>query len=241
MGQKIVKRNVEKGRRLYNEQRYDDSIKEWTEALKKMKRADDKFSTLGYIIMALHDMGKYRTMLDYAIQQIDLANEVNDIFMKCEAYLNLAVSNARVSEFHKAVCYCRHSLQNEPRDKRIYGYVHLCMGNAYFGLSEFSKVLQSHEKALLVCKENTDRTLELQVYSGLGYLFCALGDYETGLSYHVKAADIASSFDVCDLSSKYQRLTALNIATPYRKLGRFNEAMENCEVGVICSKYLLMD
>ena len=230
MGQQFAKREVEDGLKLYNLQNHEAAVKKWQKAVNKMTSKAEKFLTLGYLAAAHCDWGKYRDMLAYAIQQIDIANDSENNQFRSEAYLNLARSNQFLGEYHKAVSYCRHSLQYQPKDMRVHGYVFMCLANAYHGFSNYHKALENYHNAMKIAKQCEEHALELQIYTGLGTLYTTLRDYEKGLSYHMKAAELAKSFDVCDLSSKYQRLTCLNLATPYRKLGRYNEAMECCEV-----------
>ncbi len=229
----MARKEVDEGLRLYNLQHREAAVRRWKRALRKLKSRRSKFTTLGYLAAAHCDCGKYRDMLAFSVQQIDLANDCENTHMRAEAYLNLARSNERLCEFHKAVSYSRHSLQHEPKDPRIHGYVYLCQGNAYYGFSNFSKALESYEQAMRIAKQSEEQALELQVYSSLGTLFTLLKDYEKGLVFHLKAAGLSKSFNICDMSSKFQRQTCYNLSIPYRKLGRYNEAMECCEVSHI--------
>lgn len=231
MGQILARKEVEDGLRLYNLQQNKKAVRKWKKALRKLKSQNDKFTVLSYLASAHMDLGRYRDTLAFALQQIDIANEAENTQMKAEAYMNLARSNEKLCEYHKAVSYSRHSLQNMPKDPRIHGYVYLCQGNAYHGFSNFTKALENFEQAMKVAKYHRELALELQIYSSLGKLFCTLKDYEKGLALHLKASDIARSFNICDPTSKFQRMTMLNLVQPYRKLGRIEEALEHSEVG----------
>lgn len=231
MGQRIAKKDLEEGLRLYNQQQFPEAVKLWKRALRKLAGRKDRFAALGYLTTAHGDWGKYRDMLAFAVQQIDLANDADNAAMRAEAYLSLARSNEKLCEYHKAVSYCRHALQHPPKDPRIHGYVYLCQGQAYFGFSNFTKALESYDHAMRIAQQHEEPALELQVYSSLGNLFAVLKDYDKGLMYHLKASELAKSFKICDFSSKFQRFTVFNMANPYRKLGKLNEAMECCEVG----------
>ena len=230
MGQVIARKEIEEGLRLYNLQQNKKAVRKWKKALRKLKRQCDRFTALSYLASAHMDTGRYRDTLAFALQQIDIANEAENTQMKAEAYMNLARSNERLCEYHKAVSYSRHSLQNIPKDPRVHGYVYLCQGNAYFGFSNYTKALENYEQAMKVARQQREQALELQIYSSLGNLFCTLKDYDKGLALHLKALDIAKSFNICDPTSKFQRMTTYNLVNPYRKLGRLEEAMEHCEV-----------
>lgn len=230
MGQVMARKEIEDGLRLYNLQQTKKAVRKWKKSLRKLKSHSDRFTALSYLASAHMDLGKYRDTLAFAIQQIDIANEAENTQMKAEAYMNLARSNEKLCEYHKAVSYSRHSLQNIPKDPRIHGYVYLCQGNAYFGFSNYTKALENYEHAMKVAKHHREQALELQVCSSLGKLFCTLKDYEKGLGLHLRAMELAKSFNICDPTSKFQRMTTVNLVQPYRKLGRVDEALEHCEV-----------
>ena len=230
MGQRLARREVEDGLRLYTRQEYDAAVRKWKRALHRIHSRRDKFALLGYLASAHCDCGKYRDMLAYAVMQIDLANDADCSNMRAEAYLNLARSNERLCEYHKAVSYCRHSLQNQARDTRVHGFVYLCEAKAYFGFSNFAQTLRNLEQAMLIARECDDQSLELHIYITLGQLFTRLKDYEKGLTFHLKAAELAKNFKACDMGNKFQRLVHYNLSVPYRKLGKFKEAMDCCEV-----------
>ena len=232
MGQVIARKEIEDGLRLYNLQQNQKAVRKWKKALRKLKSQSDRFTALSYLASAHMDLGRYRDTLAFALQQIDIANEAENTQMKAEAYMNLARSNERLCEYHKAVSYSRHSLQNIPKDPRVHGYVYLCQGNAYFGFSNYTKALENYEQAMRVAKHQRELALELQIYANLGNLFCTLKDYDKGLALHMKALDIAKSFNICDPTSKFQRMTTYNLVNPYRKLGRLDEALEHCEVSL---------
>jgi tetratricopeptide (TPR) repeat protein len=230
MGQRLARREVDEGLRLYQEQRHDGAIRKWKRALHKMSHRGDRFVTLGYLALAHGDCGKHRDMLAYGIMQIDLANEADNTNMRAEAYLCLARSNEKLCEYHKAVYYSRHCLQNQPRDPRIHGYVYMCQSNAYFCFGSFTKSLENLAMAMVISKECGDTALELQVLSAMGRIFALLKDYEKGLGYQLKASELSKSFAICDISTKYQRLAFYSMALPLVELERYEEALACCEV-----------
>lgn len=230
MGQSLAKKDLEEGLRLYSQQQSEAAVRTWEHALSRLKKRHSRFVTLGYLAMAHGDTGKYRDMLTCSVQQMDIANEANDAEMRCEAYLNLARSNEKLCEYHKAISYCRHALHNQPKDPRVSGYVHLCQGNSYTGFSNYTKALESFEQAMKVAKKYDEKALELQVYSSLGNLFTQLKDFQKGLAFQLRAAELAKSFKICDVTSKFHRVACYNIAVPYKELGRNEQASLYCEV-----------
>ena len=125
MGQALAKREVQDGIRLYHLHQHEAAIRKWRRALHRKSNRTHRFLTLGYLATAHCEFGRYRDMLAYSVMQIEIANEVENPVMRVEAYLNLARSNERLCEYHKAVSYSRHCLQNKPSDIRTYGYIYL--------------------------------------------------------------------------------------------------------------------
>lgn len=89
------------------------------------RNAEDRFITLGYLAQAYCDAGDYQAMLKYALQQMELANQRQDEYMKSEAFLNLAKAYERLADFSKAIGYGRASLQHPSMDPRTPGHAHL--------------------------------------------------------------------------------------------------------------------
>lgn len=230
MGQALAKREMDKGMKQYHEQRFAEAVDEWSSALKKMTKARNKFEALGNICLALCDLGKYRDALTHSGLQIEVANDTDDPVLKSEAFLMYAICNEKLSEFTKAISYCRYCLQTEKVADRTQSYAHLCLGNAYVGLSEFPKAWGSYTKALALARTKNDKFLELMTSARVGHMFSLLTDYDTGLAYCCKAWDVVSGLPEGDPHVRYRRLLAVYIATPYRRTGRYNEAMDYCEV-----------
>ncbi|XP_046345296.1 43 kDa receptor-associated protein of the synapse-like [Haliotis rufescens] len=229
MGQALAKREMDKGMKQYHEQRFAEAVDEWSSALKKMTKARNKFEALGNICLALCDLGKYRDALTHSGLQIEVANDTDDPVLKSEAFLMYAICNEKLSEFTKAISYCRYCLQTEKVADRTQSYAHLCLGNAYVGLSEFPKAWGSYTKALALARTKNDKFLELMTSARVGHMFSLLTDYDTGLAYCCKAWDVVSGLPEGDPHVRYRRLLAVYIATPYRRTGRYNEAMDYCE------------
>ncbi|XP_064116523.1 43 kDa receptor-associated protein of the synapse isoform X2 [Macrobrachium rosenbergii] len=229
LGQRLARKRVEQGVRLYNQQKHLAAVKKWKQALRRINKDNDRFITLGYLSQAHLDWGRYREMLDFGFQQLDIANEMDSPMLRAEAYLTLARGNERLGNLEKAVSYCRHSLYNQCDQSRTTGYVHLTLGNTYLVYSSFSKSIEHYELALKVSRSIHDTALELQVYCGLGSTFCLLQDYEKSLSFSAKAFELSKSFHIADLNARFQRLSLVTLATPLRKLGRLHEAKDCCQ------------
>lgn len=109
----------------------------------------------------------------FAVVQIDTARELEDANFLLESYLNLARSNEKLCEFHKAISYCKTclGLPGTRAAAQLGGQVSLSMGNAFLGLSLFQKALESFEKALRYAHNNDDTMLECRVCCSLGSFY----------------------------------------------------------------------
>lgn len=236
MGQRMARRQVNEGLQLYEEKNYDGAIKKWTTALPKMKDARLRFITLGYLASASRDRGRNKDYLVHAVQQIDIAHELDDNSLRAQAYLNLSRANEMLSDYFKAISYSRLAIQYSPCQDSIHGYALLVMADSYIGLCNFPKVLECLDQALTIAHEKEDRLMEIQVLGTMGKVFLALKDFPKALSFQRRAHELAvtnanyadeQSIEVC---SKFVRLTKLKLATPLRLMGDYEGATKCVEV-----------
>lgn len=237
MGQGAAKREVDKGTRLYAEQRFDAAINEWKSALRRMTKKEklpDKFNTLNYLCMAYFDTGKYREVIACANQQLEMLNSKtmcnNADFMQ-EAYFNLARGYEKLSEFKKSISYaksCIEKEQNSENAKDIMSFATICLAKAYHGLSDFYNAINNFDSVLSKTENSPSVHMRFLVFESLGQLFSKLKDYDTAHLYYDRCLDIIVQ-DAATLS-KYKRRIQCQIALPMLHMGRFNDAMEQCEV-----------
>ena len=232
MGQRIAKRHASHGVILYNTQQFSDSIAELENAFEKLQKKSDKFAVLGYLCLSNLELGRYRDVLQCAKRQIVLSGDLQDERYHSEAMFNLARAHERLGEFRTSIDLCVKSIQNEKEISSLSGYVHLCLGNNYYSLGELSNCLQHYDKAAHIARILCDNILEMRVYIGLGQLYTALRDNDSGLQYHVRASEVARQYDANHPCAKYQRRVAVEMAVVYWKLGRLGQALEICEVSI---------
>lgn len=177
-------------------------------------------------------------MIDYAFQQLDIANEIDSQRMRAHAYLNLSIGNGAMSHYDKSITYCEHALEhladgNGDSDKegiQTLCQVYLDMAKSHIGLSSFNKALEYLDLALKLARQIHDSDLELECYSLFGDIFTMLKDFEKGFQFHSRAHQFAKTFRGTHTRSKVQRQTELNLAHPLRKLGRLTDAVSFCQV-----------
>ncbi|XP_061630713.1 43 kDa receptor-associated protein of the synapse isoform X2 [Phyllopteryx taeniolatus] len=242
MGQDQTKQQIEKGLRLYQSNQTDKALQVWTKVLEKTSDPGGKFRVLGCLITAHSEMGKYKDMLKYALDQIDTAREMEDPDYLTEGYLNLARSNEKLCDFHKTVSYCKTCLnmQGTTVSLQLNGQVCLSMGNAFLGLSLFQQALESYEKALRYAHNNDDKMLECRVCCSLGNIYIHLKDYEKALFFPCKAAELVNDYGK-GWSLKYRAMSQYHMSVAYRKLERLPDAMECCEVTATVYQNVLED
>ncbi|CAF0949601.1 unnamed protein product [Adineta ricciae] len=235
MGQRMTRRQVAEGLELYAEKNYDAAIKKWTTALPKMKDSRLRFSTLGYLALASRDRGRNKDYLVHAVQQIDIAHELDDNTLRAQAYLNLSRANEMLADYFKAVSYSRSAIQYSSTGDLIQGYAFLVMADSYIGLCNFPKVLECLDKALSVSHEAEDHLMEVQVLSTTAKVFLALKDFPKALAFQRRAHELAVSTAAyageqnTDNCTKFIRLTKLKLATPLRLMGDFEGASKCVE------------
>ncbi|CAF1092748.1 unnamed protein product [Adineta steineri] len=235
MGQRMIRRQVDEGLELYAEKNYDAAIKKWTISLQKMKDNRLRFSTLGYLAAASRDRGRNKDYLVYAVQQIDIAHEIDDNNLRAQAYLTLSRANEMLADYFKAVSYSRSALQYSAPTESVQGYALLVMADSYIGLCNFNKVLECLDKALCISHEHEDHLMEIHVLSTMGKVFLALKDFPKALAFQRRAHEISLSNaayaveENANVSSKFVRLTKLKLATPLRLMGDFDGATKCVE------------
>ncbi|CAF1033978.1 unnamed protein product [Adineta ricciae] len=235
MGQRMTRRQVDEGLELYAGKNYDAAIKKWTISLQKMKDNRLRFSTLGYLAAASRDRGRNKDYLVYAVQQIDIAHEIDDNNLRAQAYLTLSRANEMLADYFKAVSYSRSAVQYSSPGESVQGYALLVMADSYIGLCNFSKVLECLDKALIISHEKEDRLMEIHVMSTMGKVYLALKDFTKALAFQRRAHELSLSYanstvdQNADLSSKFVRLTKLKLATPMRLMGDYESATRSVE------------
>ncbi|CAF2462921.1 unnamed protein product [Rotaria sp. Silwood2] len=235
MGQRMTRRQVDEGLELYAQKNYDAAIKKWTTALPKMKDNRLRFSTLGHLASASRDRGRNKDYLLHAVQQIDIAHELDDNVLRAQAYLNLSRANEMLADYFKAVSYSRLAIQYSQTTDSIQGYALLAMADSYIGLCNFPKVLECLDKALSISHENEDHLMEIQVLNTMGKVFLVLKDFPKALAFQRRAHELALSNAAyageqsANTSAKFVRLTKLKLATPLRLMGDLQGATKCVE------------
>ncbi|XKL63447.1 hypothetical protein PGB90_005811 [Kerria lacca] len=230
---------IEQGLRLYNKNKQKAAILKWHSALKQIQKRNDKFILLGYLYHAYVGFGKYRQSLEFAHNQLTIAEEMDSPNLRAEAYLNLAKTHERMGNLEKALSYARHSLYNECDHCRTAGLVQITVGSLHLELATFCKALQAFQQAHTIAQRIQDRSLELQVpllvfyefsqvYMCLSELFGRLQDIDKSAMYASKAYNLCRTLHVNELNSRYHRAALLQMAITLRKQGEFGDAHDYC-------------
>ncbi|XP_014787963.1 43 kDa receptor-associated protein of the synapse [Octopus bimaculoides] len=288
MGQKLVRTEIRKGLRAYDEHRYDEAVQTWQTVLARVKDDSKKFEILGYLLRAHEDAGRLKQMLLNSVAQLNLitaryqakqkkrkdrkvsksnkkkvkkeskkTRKTNEYYWKhlSVAYLNLARSNVKLCEYHKAICYSHHCIQTEmllngkgsndlttlPRYSPLvvtlspvasishlplHGYAYLTQAQAYVGLGEFPKALQHYDVALEVANARCDSILAMLVCIGYGDMFLSLGDTFSALGWYKRAYGHLKTPKISETRSGPQLCPVTPAASRYQRL--LNQRVSDC-------------
>lgn len=303
MGQHLVRTEIRKGLRSYEQHRCNEAVQTWMNVLAKLKPGSQKFEVLGYLLRAHEDAGRFKQMLMGSVEQLDMVTEAKspgqkkklkksgnkrpsyvnatemirrqrkqkkgkkvtktmkkkeELYRKqlAVAYLNLARSNAKLSEFHKAVNYSRYCIQTElmgdserslqasgtlartstlvsplatsvtPSHHPLHGYAYLTLGQAYFGLGEFPKSLQHYDIALELANARCDSTLALLASIGYGDLFLCLGDTFSALGWYKRAYGHLKTPKISETHNGPELCPVTQAAGRYQRL--LNQRVSDC-------------
>ncbi|KAL4232918.1 hypothetical protein ACF0H5_007605 [Mactra antiquata] len=231
MGQKVTKRQIERGIMFFNQQNYADALLELQSASSKIVKDEELFRVLNYLCLVNIELGRYHDVLLGAKRQVTVSQHLQNDSLLAEATFNMARAYERLGEYHTSVSLCTRSLicRNLSDMSPLAGYAHLCLGNNYFGLGEMRKALKHYDKSAHVARILCDTVLECRVFIGLGNLFAAMNDNVSALQQYTRASEIARQFAANHPCVKLQRRVAVEMAVVYSKLGRLGEALEICE------------
>ena len=105
------------------------------------------------------------------------------------------------------------------------------------GLSEFQKAWNNYMRAHALAQSTSDQVLEMQVHASMSSIYSALNDHDSATACCHAAQQLAEDLikqrvppEVGGVVTRFRRRLATIIARPYRKMGRYNEAMDYCEV-----------
>lgn len=66
----ICDSQIERGRRLYEQNNQTEAVRTWRSALKGTCQREDCFQLLGYLYQAHMDWGKFREAIEFSHQQL---------------------------------------------------------------------------------------------------------------------------------------------------------------------------
>uniref|UniRef100_A0A158P852 RING-type domain-containing protein n=1 Tax=Angiostrongylus cantonensis TaxID=6313 RepID=A0A158P852_ANGCA len=223
MGQRAAKHNMQAGVRLYHQRHHAQAIHKWRQALHRLTNAEDRFITLGYLAQAFCDSGEFEAMLHYALQQMELANERHDEYMKSEAFLNLAKAYERLADFSKALSYGKASLQHPSMDPRTPGYAHL--GEFFFHVHSVGFFVNEMNTTVRGFQRSHARPTSCLSYKSANQF----RDLSKALIFLRNAMAIVQSVTVDDVHAKYRCTILYHLSVALRMRGSLVEAKEACD------------
>lgn len=103
-------------------QDYKTAYRDWQLASRLCDNRE-LFYTLNYLISLSFDFGHFGKMLNFSVQQFQIAKYLNDANLMAESYLNMASSRGLLGNWELCLSYCKNCLLYLDATKVGYVYV----------------------------------------------------------------------------------------------------------------------
>jgi len=156
-------------------------------------------------------IGEYKSALKYAINQLDLAKEIEQNYLSGENLEGELESNDDIQTdkfYHK-------------------------IGKIYFNMANHEFALKNYFKALSIATGKSDLLKAGRYQTSIGNAYYSKGELDSSLIYYLSAMNIAKSHILLsgrsDIEYKLGYGSLLNnIGQVYKEKGEYKEALENC-------------
>jgi len=159
---------------------------------------------------------------------------------EADELLNLGLEHYKQSKFRAAVRYWQQaltlyreigdSLEDRFAARQGEGNTLNHLGKAYHCLSEYQKVIDSHQQSLRIAQEISDRVIEGDALIGLGKAYDSLGDYQKAIDSHQQSLRIAQEIGDAlgdSFASRIMAGNALNgLGKAYYCLDEYQKAID---------------
>ena len=140
-----------------------------------------------------HNLGDFRTAIDYYERHLKIAKELGDRSGEGNAYNNLGIAHRSLGDFKTAIDYIERHLKiaKELGDRSLEGKAYGSLGNAQINLGDFKTAIDYYERQLKIAKILGDRSGEGVTYGNLGNAQLRLENFKTAIDYlerHLKIA-----------------------------------------------------
>ncbi|WMW80694.1 ATP-binding protein [Undibacterium cyanobacteriorum] len=102
------------------------------------------------------------------------------------------------------------------------GKLMLCLGRVHYTQGIYKESIRFWTRCIDLCKITHDTEVQIEARIGLGQIYDALGDWETGARFHADAGKLLEKFDRPYLKSKQ----AINLGVNCLNIGKVEQAFE---------------
>ena len=185
---------------------------------------------------AHHDLGNFKTAMNYHERHLKIAKELGDKSSEGMAYGCLGNAHHHLGNFKTAIDYHERDLKiaKEIGDRLGEGKAYGNLGAAHRNLGDFKTAIDCAERYLKIAKELNERSYEGKAYGNLGMAHYSLGDFKTAIDYSERSLEIGKELGERSGEGKSYG----NLSNMYASLGDFKRAVDYGERHLKISKEL---
>jgi CHAT domain-containing protein/tetratricopeptide (TPR) repeat protein len=229
----------EEGKRLFNNQQYQESIVPFEQALKIYQAIQDQAGeakALNSLGAAFYSTGNLETALEYWQKSLPIAQKNNDLDLQGKLLSNLAIAYQDLGNYDQVLSYQQQALTlaQATQNRRQEAQILTDLGNTYDDIGNYSQSLEFHQKSLAIYQEINNPEGESFSYSNIGNVYSTIGDFPQALEAHQKAVEIARA-----IKNSSREMTALtNLGATYYYIGDNQRAIESQQQALQLAKEL---
>jgi CHAT domain-containing protein/uncharacterized protein HemY len=234
-----VASSVKEGIKLYDNERYEDALDEWSNAEMRAAIREDKLKIAEILFkagFALQEKKLFKTALSYYEHSLDIDRSldnkpalVNDYSYIGITYTDLGKYGEGIKSFEEAL-----RIQQEFNDKAGIAHNLNNIANLYSYLGDYHESIKLLNQALSISEGVKNSTQTAKTLINLGTIYFRLRNYEKSIGYLDQAIAISD-----ESKDEAQKAIALNLeGVVYRHQGNYQEALENYQKALKINKQL---
>lgn len=171
--------------------------------------------------------GKYSDALNYHMDALDIAEEINDIALISECFGSIGIVYKNQGKYLEALPYYQRALDMaiELKDTSWIAACYSNAGNVYRRIGNYQKALEYHLKALEVFEQIGEKRRVSVGLMNIGNIYEDQKDYNRALEYHSQALQLSHE------TNDYKRIAEclVNVGNIYSSWGSYSKAREYYE------------
>ena len=198
---------VKAGDVLASLNRYEESVRQYTSALKLTSNEHVKIELLNKLGAACSAAGKAQWALDYYRQALVLSQKNSDRNAEARSLTNLGKVSYDSNDIKTALEFLNQSLTiwRSIGDVNAQAEALKYLGYAHTDLSELSIALEYHQQALGLCLQVHDPHCEAENTNAIGLIYALMGEREEAIENYSAAEKVFRSY-----GDRHGLITALN-------------------------------